>query len=80
MAFAMGSKKRLPQQPRETSSNDVLFLGFYIKLILFVGETKGSLYHRNFKRFNKNLHTRLQDVTIYKAKLKMEVTNHSEVM
>jgi hypothetical protein len=60
----MGSEKRLPQQPREKSSNDVLFLAFYIKLILFVVETKEFLHHHNFKRFTKNLHTRLQDIAI----------------
>ena len=64
MVLVMGSEKGLPQQPREKSSNLVLFLGFYIKLILFVVETKEFLQHRNLKKFNKNLRTRLQDLTI----------------
>jgi hypothetical protein len=64
MVLVMGSEKRLPQQPRETSSNVVLFLGFYIKLILFVVKTKEFRHHRNFKTYNKNLHTRLQDIAI----------------
>ena len=51
MVLVMGSEKRLQQQPRETSLNDVLFLGFYIKPILFAVEEKEFLHNRNFKTF-----------------------------
>ena len=55
MTFVMGSEERLPQWTREKSAERIPFLGFCIRLILSVIETKGLLHRRNVKRRSYNL-------------------------